>query len=383
MIGAVVRCAARRLTRMRIAFLTGIWPPDVGGPATHGPDFARFLVARGHSVRVVTMGDGEPAERPCEVEVVSRSLPFPVRYGLVAVRGARAARRADVVYATATYAAAAAAAAIGRRPLVVKLVSDPAYERARRYRLFTGTLEDFQRVADTRVAVFKAARTRVLRRATTVVVPSAYLAEIARGWGLPEARIHVLTNPAPPPAEVEPESLAPGTFVFVGRLTQQKALGTAIEAIARVPAASLVVVGDGPERAELERLAAISGAGPRVRFVGLRTRDEALRIVAGAEAGLLSSDWENLPHSAVEALSVGVPVVSTAVGGVPEVVTDGENGLLVAPRDPDALAAGMRRVLEEPGLRDRLAAGARPSVEALSSDVVYGKLEQLLAEAVR
>ena len=92
MIGAVVRCAARRLTRMRIAFLTGIWPPDVGGPATHGPDFARFLVARGHAVRVVTMGDGEPAERPCEVEVVSRRLPFPLRYGQVALRGARAAR---------------------------------------------------------------------------------------------------------------------------------------------------------------------------------------------------------------------------------------------------------------------------------------------------
>ena len=147
MIGAVVRCAARRLTRMRIAFLTGIWPPDVGGPATHGPDFARFLVARGHAVRVVTMGDGEPAERPCEVEVVSRRLPFPLRYGQVALRGARAARAADVVYATATYAAAAAAAAAARRPLVAKLVSDPAYERAQRYGLFAGTLEEFQGAA--------------------------------------------------------------------------------------------------------------------------------------------------------------------------------------------------------------------------------------------
>jgi glycosyltransferase involved in cell wall biosynthesis len=383
MIGAVVRCAARRLTRMRIAFLTGIWPPDVGGPATHGPDFTRFLVARAHSVRVVTMGDGEPTERPCEVEVVSRRLPFPIRYGQVALRGARAARRADVVYATATYAAAAMAAAIARRPLVAKIVSDPAYERARRYRLFTGTLEEFQTAAGVPARVLKAARTRALMAATTIVVPSAYLAEIARGWGLPGSRIVVLTNPAPPPAEVEPEQLEPGTFVFVGRLTRQKALGVAIEAIARVPAARLVVVGDGPERAELERLAAASAGVDRVRFLGMRTRDESLRIVAGAEAGLLSSAWENLPHSAVEALSVGVPVVSTAVGGVPEVVTDGENGLLVPPGDAEALAIAMRRILEEPGLRERLAAGARPSVEALSSDIVYGKLEQMLAEAMR
>jgi glycosyltransferase involved in cell wall biosynthesis len=98
---------------------------------------------------------------------------------------------------------------------------------------------------------------------------------------------------------------------------------------------------------------------------------------------LLSSDWENLPHAAVEALSVGVPVVSTRVGGVPEIVRDGGNGLLVPPSRPEELASAIRRVLEEPGLRARLAAEAKPSVEAISSDVVYGRIESLLARAVR
>jgi len=363
---------------MRIAFLTGIWPPDVGGPATHGPDFARFLTGRGHHVRVVTMGDGEPAERPCEVEVVSRRLPFPLRYGQVALRGARAARSADVVYATATYAAAAAAATVARRPLVAKLVSDPAYERAQRYGLFGGSVEEFQAAGSFPVRTLKSLRTASLGAARTIVVPSAYLAEIATGWGLRRERIHVLTNPAPPPRMVEPEPLHPGTFVFVGRLTRQKALRTALDAVALVPEARLILVGDGPERAELERAAV-----DRVEFRGAVSRDEALRTVAGAEAALLSSDWENLPHSVVEALSVGVPVVATAVGGVPEVVRDGENGLLVSPGRPAELAAAVRRILEEPGLRDRLAAAAKPSVEALSSEIVYGKLEALLAEAAR
>ena len=368
---------------MRIAFLTGIWPPDVGGPATHGPDFSRFLIGHGHDVRVVTMGDGEPTDRPCDVEVVSRRLPFPLRYGLVALRGARAARRADVLYASATYAAAAIAATLARRPLVAKLVSDPAYERAQRYRLFSGTLEEFQHARSLPVRLLKALRTRSLRRAATVVAPSAYLARIAAGWEIGGGRIHVLTNPAPPPRDVEAEKLPPGTFVFVGRLTRAKALGTAIEAIAEVPAARLVLVGDGPDRGELERLAAASSAADRIEFRGSRSRDDALSIVAGADAAILSSDWENLPHSAVEALSVGVPVVATAVGGVPEVVHDGENGLLVPPGRPEALAAAMRRILEEPGLRERLAAGARPSIEAISSDTIYGRLETLLAEAAR
>jgi len=368
---------------MRIAFLTGIWPPDVGGPATHGPEFARFLVERGHSVRVVTMGDGPPTERPCEVEVVSRRLPFPLRYGQVTLRGTRAARSADIVYATATYAAAAVAATAARRPLVAKLVSDPAYERAWRYRLFRGTLEEFQHASSRPVRALQAARTRALRTARAIVVPSAYLAEIATRWGLDPARMLVLTNPAQPSAEIEPDHLQPGTFVFVGRLTPQKALGVAIEAIARVPAARLALVGDGPEREELERVAASSSAADRIDFLGPRPHAEALRIAAGAEGALLSSSWENLPHFAVEALSLGVPVVSTAVGGVPEVVRDGENGLLVPPGRPEKLAEAIARLLDEPGLRDRLAAGAKPSVAGFSSDETYTKLEAILAGALR
>jgi glycosyltransferase involved in cell wall biosynthesis len=366
---------------MRILLLTGIWPPDVGGPATHGPDFARFLLERGHRVRVVTMGDGEPTERPCRVDVVSRRLPFPLRYGLVTAKGARAARGADVVYATATYAAAAIASVAARRPLLAKLVSDPAYERARRYRLAKGTLEEFQEPGSRAVEALKRLRTRALRRARTIVVPSAYLAEIAAGWGLDRDRIVVLTNPAPDLGVVEPEPLPENTFVFAGRLTAQKDLGVAIDAVARLPEARLVLVGDGPEREQLERRAAEAGVNGRIVFAGARPRDEVIRYLAGAHAALLPSAWENLPHAAVEALAAGTPVVATAVGGVPEVVHDGENGLLVEPGSPELLAGAMRRVLEEDGLRDRLAAAAAPSVAPISRAAVYGRLAELLADA--
>jgi glycosyltransferase involved in cell wall biosynthesis len=134
-----------------------------------------------------------------------------------------------------------------------------------------------------------------------------------------------------------------------------------------VPEARLVLVGDGPERARLDArwpTPARGGADHLPRRA--LSRDDALRTVAGADAALLSSDWENLPHSAVEALSVGVPVVSTAVGGVPEVVRDGENGLLVPPgarerargRDPNGSS-------RSPGCARRLAAAAKPSVAAI------------------
>jgi glycosyltransferase involved in cell wall biosynthesis len=366
---------------MQIVFLTGIWPPDVGGPATHGPDFARFLRDRGHGVHVVTMGDSEPSDRPVPVESVSRGRPFVLRYPAVALRSARLARAGDIVYATATYAAAAAASVAARRPLVVKLVSDPAYERARRYGLFTGSLEAFQTASDPRVRAVRALRTASLGRARTIVVPSAYLAGIASAWGLDQSRIHVLVNPAPLPSDVVPEPLPPGTFVFVGRLTEQKALTVALAALARVPAGRLLLVGDGPERSRLEEAAHAEGVADRVQFVGSLSRAVAQRYVAGARASLLSSAWENLPHSVVEALAVGTPVVATSVGGVPEVIRDGENGLLVPPNDPDALALAMTRVLEDDTLRERLAAAARPSVAAFGRDAIYARLESLLEKA--
>ena len=366
---------------MNVLLLTGIWPPDVGGPATHGPDVARFLMERGHAVRALTMGDGEPTDRPCPVDVVPRSLPFPVRYGLVATRGARAARSADVVYATSTYAAAAIAVAAARVPLVAKLVSDPAYERAVRYGVFEGTLEDFQTAPGVQVEALRRARTVSLGRARTIVVPSAYLAGIAAEWGLDRDRLLVLPNPAPPVEGLTPKSLPTGTFVFAGRLTAQKGLPWALEAVARVPDASLVLVGDGPERESLERLAAELEIDGRVRFLGARPREETVRLLAGAYAALLPSAWENLPHAAVESLAVGTPVLATAVGGVPEVVRDGENGLLVRAGDVDGLAGAMRRLLDDHELRDRLAAAAAPSVASLSRDAVYGRLEELLLEA--
>ena len=368
---------------MRVVLLTGIWPPDVGGPATHGPELARYLLARGHDVHVVTMADGEVTERPCPVQTVSRSLPFPLRYSLVATRGAHAARRADVVYATATYAAAAAASALARRPLVAKLVSDPAYERAQRFGLFSGSLEEFAAAAGGRLGALRRARTRALGQARWIVVPSEYLAEIARGWGLDAGRIIVVPNPAPSVEGILPFPLEPNTFVFAGRLTRQKALRTAIDAVAQVPGARLLLIGDGPDRAGLERHAHESGLNGRVSFAGVRPRADVLSALAGARAAVLSSDWENFPHGVVEALAVGTPVVATAVGGVPEIVRDGVNGLLVPPGDPARLAGALRLLAEDDGVRERLAAGAAPSVAGLEATVVYGRLEALFLEPLR
>ena len=376
---------------MKVLIVSGIWPPDVGGPASHAPALAAALRERGEGVEVVTTADAVPAPEAYPVVWVRRGLSAPVRHLAVARAVARAARRADVVYATTMVRRAALGSLLARRPLVVKLVADEAYERERRTGRFAGTLADFQAASGgLRVRFLRATRTAALRRARRIVVPSAYLREISLGWGLEPERVVVIPNPAPPVGELpsrEEARAALGidgpTLGTAGRLTAQKALGDALAALGRVDGVSLVVLGDGPEREGLERRSAELGLTGRVRFLGAGTRDDVVRLFLAADAALLTSAWENLPHTLLEALAVGTPVIATAVGGVPEVVRDGENGLLVAPGDVQAIAAAIERLLGDPALRVALAAAAAPSVAELAEPRILGRIVAELEAAVR
>ncbi len=366
---------------MRVVVVSGIWPPDVGGPASHAPALADALLEAGHEVEVVTTADAEPAVRLYPVRWVPRSRPAPFRHLAVAREVRRAGRAADRVYATTMVRRAALGATLARRPLVVKLVADEAYERERRAGRFDGTLEEFQLRKGLRVWALRATRTAALRRARAVVVPSAYLRQIALGWGLDPARVTVVPNPAPelPPLPSRDEArtaLGIGGFALgtAGRLTAQKALGDALDAVSRVQDVQLLVLGDGPERVALERHAARLGLGERVRFLGAGSREDVLTLFCAVDAALLTSAWENLPHTLLEALAVGTPVVATAVGGIPEVLRDGENGLLVPPRDVDAITAAVERLVRDDRLRGALAQAGRASVEELAEPRILQRI---------
>ena len=365
---------------MRVLVVSGIWPPDVGGPASHAPEVAEFLLGRGHSVEVVTTAAAEPAPAGYPVHWVSRELPVGARHFTAAMEIARRAWSADVVYSTGMLGRTALGTALARRRFVAKLTQDPAFERALRRGRFRGDPVEFQSSDSARV--LRAARDFEVRRAAHVLCPSAFLAGLVRGWGVPESRISVLPNPTPPLPEL-PER-APHDrpqLAFAGRLTAPKALGVALEAVAQVPEVDLALAGDGDERAVLESRARELGLNGRVRFLGSLPRDEVLALLRASDAVLLSSAWENFPHTLVEALAVGTPAIATAVGGVREIVTDGENGLLVPPGDPAALADAIRRFLGDGDLRARLTAAAAPSAERFSAERIYGRLEEILAGA--
>ena len=372
---------------MRVLIVSGIWPPDVGGPASHAPEAAEQLRARGHEVEVATMADAEPKAEAYPVRWTSRRMPRGLRHATSALAIARAARRADVAYATGLLVRSSLAAVVSRTPFVLKLTSDPSFERAVRYGLTGSSLDDFQRAGGVRVRALRRASDFALRRAAHLVVPSESLRQLALTWGVRAERITLLPNPvAPPELGARDElrtrhGLEGPTLVFAGRLAPQKRLDVALDALARADGVTLLIAGDGPDEQELRRHAGTLGLDGRARFLGPQPRRTVFELLRAADAALLSSSWENFPHMAVEALAVGTPVLATSVGGVAEIVRDGENGLLVPSEDPEALAEAIRRYFADAGLRERLSAAAPSSVERYAPAAIYDELERILERA--
>jgi glycosyltransferase involved in cell wall biosynthesis len=150
---------------------------------------------------------------------------------------------------------------------------------------------------------------------------------------------------------------------MIARVTEQKGHAVLLDALASTPelqSLHVVVVGDGPLRRSLEERAVRDRLAARVHFVGAR-RDLG-DLLAASDMFVLPSLWEGLPLSLVLAMGAALPVVSTTVAGIPEVVRDGETGLLVPPADPVALGRALARLSESPGERSRLGAAARQFV---------------------
>lgn len=210
-----------------------------------------------------------------------------------------------------------------------------------------------------------AAAARVLRIAGLPAVAcgpgvAAGLAE--RGYEVQTTIVNGV-RPPPPPADArvlrEEWGVAPDEplIVSVGRLVPQKNQALAIRALARMPRGALAILGDGPLLADLRRQAEADGISERVVFAGVRS--DAPAVMGAADVVVLPSRWEGLPLVGLEALAAGTPLVATGVRGVRELLTDEVDALLVPPDDPTALAAALRRVLEDAGLRQRLLAGGR------------------------
>ena len=173
-------------------------------------------------------------------------------------------------------------------------------------------------------------------------------------------------------------------LLWVGRLQPWKGVDVALRALREIPQAYLMIVGDGETRADLERLAQELGLAERVRFLGALPRERLPSIYAAADLLLATSfASETFGIGLVEAQACGLPVVASRFGGFPEVIDEGRTGLLVPPRDPTALAAAVRTLLNDPERRRAMADAAPGWAAQFSWSAVVDRIEAVYDATVR
>jgi glycosyltransferase involved in cell wall biosynthesis len=193
-----------------------------------------------------------------------------------------------------------------------------------------------------------------------LISPSRFLAGVMRDAGVDHGRLHVVNHFVDLGQAAGPRA-APqdGRFVFAGRLSHEKGVDTLVRAIGLAPGTVLDVAGDGPARTGLEQLAQQVAPG-RVRFHGRLGKDDLRTVVVAALATVVPSRWyENQPMTILESYASEVPVVVTDMGGMPELVEAGTDGLVVPHDDPPALAAALLELAADPQRSVRMGAAGR------------------------
>lgn len=206
--------------------------------------------------------------------------------------------------------------------------------------------------------------------------------DVLERWGAPQEKLFVVPSFYLDHEALKPDPLIAKHYdvVCCGRLVANKGFGNVVRAIARMPGVKLLIIGDGPERGSLEQLAKRLGAADRVTIAGwLPESADVYRAMQSAKVFVMNSGSEGGPRAVLEAMALGLPVVATAVGVMPDILSEGatRNGYLTS-GTPEDLAEKIGKLLEYPSLCERLGREARKTVEKFEKGRLVREYAQFL-----
>jgi glycosyltransferase involved in cell wall biosynthesis len=379
-----------------IIIATGIFAPDIGGPASYATTLATRL-AVSQPVTVVTYSSvwhsRDDINLPFKVVRIWSRWPKGIKHIIFLFKIAAQVRKSHLVLALNAVSAgfpARLAARFYNKKFVVKIVGDSAWERAINRGKTSLMLNDFQKSKHKGwIRFLHIAQFQICKGAHAVIVPSEYLAGIVKGWGILPEKIKVIYNGVDfKPSELSKEEARrklalTGNIIFSwGRIVPWKGFRMLIKIMPRLAEINqffqLVIVGDGPDRTVLEAMVKNLGLGRKVIIAGKKTHKEIADYLAASDMVVLNSGYEGFSHQVLEAMTAGVPVITSSSGGNREIIHQGENGFMIKYNDEFNIIEAIRTLWNNPETREHFVEEGKKTVEYFTAEKMFKETMTLL-----
>ena len=324
---------------MNILITVGIFPPDIGGPASFVPKISNFLVENGHNVKIICLSEvgNNHIEDNLDVIRIRRSNNLPIRWLKTIYQIVKNGRNSDLIFVNGLGVESAIAALMLKKKLIRKIVGDPVWERAYNQKKTSESFDEFQNNKHSfLIEVQKLLRNWSVNSAEVVITPSDHLKNFVSELGFNNEILKINNGVDITDIKRTNVDKADINLLIISRLVIQKNINIVIEAMELLDNKNvkLSIIGEGGEFNKLEGVIHELNLQNRVQLLGKIDNNKISQFLLTADIFIQASDYEGLPHSVLEAINYEIPILSTEVGGCRDLLNDGERGFII-PIPPD------------------------------------------------
>ena len=339
---------------MRVLITAGIFPPDIGGPATFVPKIANYFQDElNYEIEILTLSDRKNLNINDDFSVkrINRSLPIIYRWLKTIFTIYKLGENKDLIFVNGLGTETTIANIFLKKKIIRKIVGDPVWERAYNKSKISENFDDFQvRNYGLSISLQKKVRNFSIKKSDIVITPSQHLKDfiinlgfknkikrINNGVNIPKENGKIFTN----------DQI---NITIVSRLVTHKNIDKIIGAISDLnnPSIKLNIIGDGPEQNQLHSISLGSDNKENIIFHGKLNRDDINNILLNSDIYIQASNYEGLPHSLLEAMSYGIPVLCTPVGECKEILGNEDRGyVLDLPVSKDNIKSKINEIVNE------------------------------------
>ena len=320
---------------MNILITVGIFPPDIGGPASFVPKIAKHLINMDNKVKIICLADEENLLLEDELDVlrIRRSTYLPIRWFKTISLIIKHGRKSDILFVNGLGVEAAIANLYLRKKIIRKIVGDPVWERFYNKKRTSETFDDFQNLKhNLNVRIQKLIRNWSISSSEVVITPSDHLKEFINRTN-PKTEVLKINNGIEITEFKRSKTpLREFNILINSRLVVQKNIHLVIEAMGSIKNLdiNLKIIGEGGEFERLENIITDLKIQNRVKMIGKVENNLISEFLKTSNLFIQASDYEGLPHSILEAINYEVPILSTEVGGCKDLLDNGDRGFIIS-----------------------------------------------------